>query len=1095
MKTLCAAFVFALGCATLFGQATSQIQGTVQDESGSAVPGAEVKATHTDTGAQRIAITGAAGEYVLPNLPIGPYRLEVGKTGFTTFVQTGVVLQVATNPTIDVQLKIGAVTEQVQVEANAVLVDTQGTSVGSVIENKRILELPLNGRNPVELIQLAGAAVPGGRNGTAGYPGGLNISVAGGTLSGLTYELDGTLYNNPFDAVNLPFPFPDALQEFKVETNSLTAQNGMHAAGAISAVVKSGSNAYHGDAFEFLRNGDLNARNFFAARRDTLKRNQYGGTLGGPILKNKLFFFTGYQGTRTRSDPADRTAGVPTARMLAGDFSGCFGPIKDPVTGVAFPNNQIPASMFSPQSLAIMKLLPAAVGPCGLQTKFGPVTKINEYQVLGRVDYQISDKQTLFGRYMASAYYLPPAYAFSKNLLDTTQGGLDDLAQTAAIGHTYLFSPTTVNTFRFAANRVAVHRFNNDYFSACDLGSKFTCFVPHQTVVNITGGPSIGIGTAIQASFVPMYYTLSDDVNLIRGSHQFAFGYSGFKYQHSQKANVFSAASFGFTGLSGAGMADFLLGDVGTLTQGTPNTTFTYKWYHALYAQDTWKISRRLTANIGLRWEPFLPQGLNNGAVYTFNFDRFNQGVHSQVFSKAPAGLLYAGDKGFIGKQGVENRYNQFGPRLGLAFDPRGDGKTVIRASAGISYDFPNIQIMSTPTTAPPFGNTVNPAGPLNFADPWANQPGGDPFTQPFGPNSPFVRFGSFMAQQPNAKATTVYSWNFAIQHQIAGSWLLSATYLGTETAHLWVSEQLNPAVLVPGPTTGPCGATASNCNGTANTNVRRLAYLRNPQDGQYLGFVDQFESGGTINYNGLILSAEKRLSHGVSLNANYTWSHCIGDATIGSLVGGTGAGLLDPNNRRFDRGNCQTGTLDGTQSLDRRHIVNFTAVLESPRFSLRALRIVASNWVLSSSYRYLSSAFLTAVTGTDRQLSGTSGQDQRPNQILSDPLCSDPRPSCWVNPAAFAEPALGTLGNSGRSSIPGPGFWGIDMALSRIFRVHEGMSVEARGEAFNLTNSFRAGSPGQPLVITDRSNTGQFGQIITAQDPRIMQVAMKLVF
>jgi len=484
--------------------------------------------------------------------------------------------------------------------------------------------------------------------------------------------------------------------------------------------------------------------------------------------------------------------------MLAGDFSGCgFASIKDPssTTGATFQNNQIPVSQFSQQALAIVKLLPAATGPCG-QLTFGPVTRTNEYQILGRTDYQINARQTLFGRYMATAYLLPPAYQFSKNLLDSTQGGLDDLAQTVTIGHTYLVTPTIVNSVRAAMNRVGVHRYNNDYFSPCDIGVKFTCFVPHQTVVTVSGGPTIGVGTAIQASFIPEYFTLSDDVNVIRGSHQLGFGFLGYKYQHSQKANVFSAASFGFNGnATGLGMADFLLGKDDTLTQGTPNTVFTTKWYYGLYMQDTWKITRKLTANLGLRWEPFLPQRLNNGAVYNFSWDRFNRGIHSTVFKNAPAGLLYAGDPGFSGMTGIENRYNGFAPRLGLAFDPKGDGKTSLRASFGISYDFPNLMIQSTPATAPPFGNTVSPTGPLNFADPWSTVAGGDPFTMPFGPNSPFVKFGSFVAMQPDAKATTVYSWNLSVQHQFGTSWLVSAIYMGTETAHLWVSEQLNPAV------------------------------------------------------------------------------------------------------------------------------------------------------------------------------------------------------------------------------------------------------------------------------------------------------------
>ena len=535
MKLVCLVIVLALSSIALWAQGTSQIQGVVQDATRAAIGGAEVKATQTDTGAVRTVTSSEDGTYVLSNLPIGPYRLEVSRAGFTTYVQTGIVLQVATNPTINISLQVGAVSEQIQVEANASPVETQTTSVGGVIENQRILELPLNGRNAVELIGLAGAVIPAGRAGTAGFPGGLNFSVAGGQLNGVTYFLDGALHNNPFDAVNLPFPFPDALQEFKVETSTLTAQNGLHSAAAVNVVVKSGTNAFHGDLFEFFRNGKMNARNFFAPRRDTLKRNQYGGTIGGPIVKERLFFFTGYQGTKTRSDPADRPGFVPTARMLAGDFSGCnFRQLRDPVTGANYPNNQIPVSQFSLQALAIVKKLPAAVGPCG-QVSFGPVTKINESQVLGRADYTINQKQTLFGRYMATTYLLPPAFSLSQNILDTVQGGLDNLAQSAAIGHTYVLTPTTVNTFRVAANRVAVHRYNDDYFSGCDIGVKIYCFVPHQTVLTVSGGPNVGVGTAIEASFIPTYYTLSDDVSMVRGSHQFGFGFSAFKYQSKGK--------------------------------------------------------------------------------------------------------------------------------------------------------------------------------------------------------------------------------------------------------------------------------------------------------------------------------------------------------------------------------------------------------------------------------------------------------------------------------------------------------------------------------------------------------------------------------
>jgi hypothetical protein len=1093
----------ALGCSSLLAQATSQIQGTVQDATGSGVPGAEVKATQVDTGTVRSATSGADGGYVLPNLPLGPYRVEVTKAGFATYIQTGLVLQVDTSPTVDIQLKLGAVSEQVQVEANAVQVETQTTSVGTVIDSQRILDLPLNGRQATDLIQLSGAAVPAGINGTAGFPGGQNIAIAGGQLSGVYYSLDGSLYTNPFDSTNLPFPFPDALQEFKVETSTLTAENGMHSAGAVNAVVRSGTNGYHGDLFEFLRNGDLNARNFFAKQRDSLKRNQFGGTLGGPIKKDKLFFFGGYQGTRIRQDPSDSTAFVPTTQMLQGDFSQWVSTCNGGKSlGAPFVNNKIAPSLVSPQALAIAKLLPTPDNPgdpCGRVT-YGAVNQINQYQIIGRVDYQISDKQQLFGRYMATTYYQPAAYALSKNLLASAQGGLDDLATTAAIGDTYLFSPTTVNSFQAAFNRVGVHRFNSDYFSGCDIGVSMTCYIPHQTIVNVTGGPAIGISTAIQASFIPTVFTIGDDVKLVRGAHQLAFGFSGFHYVSSSNANVYSAGTFTFNGTAtGAGLGDFVSGQLDSFLQGVPNSLFVHKWYYGAYGQDTWKVSSRLTVNLGLRWEPFLPTQVNNGAIYTFDYGRFQQGIKSTVFSNAPPGLYFSGDPGFEGKAGIKNRYDQFAPRVGLAFDPKGDGKTAIRASFGISYDFPNVQIYSTEATAPPFGDQTTVNGPEPFGAPFTNLAGGNFLPVNFSPSAPFTPAGTFVAVQPNLKATTVYSWNFGIQHEVRRNWLVSATYTGTETAHLWVSYQLNPGELIPGaPIVATCPASSTTQNCTANLQVRRVISQLNPAAGKFLGPVDQFDSSGTASYNGLILTTQTRFGKNVSMNANYTWSHCIGDSTQASTVGGAQAGLLIPDNRRFDRGNCQTPTLAGSFGLDRRQIFNFTFVAESPTYNNRLVRAVATGWTLAGSWRVNTGGTLTPTVTVDRQLSGTGGQ--RPNQILADPLCAHPSAACWINPAAYATPALGTLGNAGRSSIPGPGFFQIDMALTRAFHIREHQSFELRAEAFNITNSYRAGiasgaSVGANTATLTQQNNAQFGQILNALDPRILQVAAKFVF
>jgi hypothetical protein len=493
---------------------------------------------------------------------------------------------------------------------------------------------------------------------------------------------------------------------------------------------------------------------------------------------------------------------------------------------------------------------------------------------------------------------------------------------------------------------------------------------------------------------------------------------------------------------------------------------------------------------------------VNNGAIYSFSLAALEAGTKSTVFKNAPAGLSYAGDLGFPGKSGINNRYDQFAPRLGLAWDPQGNGKMSVRASFGMSYDFPNVMIYSTEATAPPFGDQTTITGPEPFAIPFANSTGGNFFPVSFNANAPFTPGGTFVAVQPNMKATTVYSWNLSLQRQLTLAWFVSATYAGTETAHLWVTYQLNPATIVPNTDGTPIGTcpkgVTTGCNSTTNTQQRRVVSLLSPANGVYLGPVDQFDSSGTASYNALILLASHRLAKNVSIDANYTWSHCIGDATQASTVGGAQAGLLEPNDRRFDRGNCQTATLAGAFGLDRRQIVNLTVVALSPTFTNRILRAAGTGWTLAGSWRANTGGYLTPTYSTDIQLSGTGGQ--RPNQILANPLCANPSSSCWINPAAFAQPAFGTLGDLGRSSVQGPDFWEIDMSLTRGFRIRESMRMEFRLDAFNVTNSFRAGVPtttagGGTSGVTTTVNSAQFGQILSAQDPRILQVAGKFVF
>ena len=376
------------------------------------MPGATVTVTQTATGLVRTAVSDESGAYLLSNLPPGPYRLEVSLQGFKTYVQTGLTLTVGATPTVNASLAIGSLEESVTVEAAAPLVDVRSAGISNVIENERIVELPLQGRQVTDLLVLSGAAVQTATVTSRGFPGGVNISVAGGLPTGVGYTLDGATHNNPQQNANLPLPFPDALQEFRVATSGLSAQNGVHSGAAVNAITKSGTNTLSGNVFEFLRDHRLNATSPFAALGpdgkkldDGLKRSQFGGTLGGPIVKDKLFFFGAYQATVLRQRPTSNIEYVPTAAMLAGDFTQFASPACNGGRQVSlrapFVNNTVNPALFSPAAINMAKRLPTTTDPCGL-VNFGVAGDRDEHQAMFRVDYQLSSKHSVFGRYMAT---------------------------------------------------------------------------------------------------------------------------------------------------------------------------------------------------------------------------------------------------------------------------------------------------------------------------------------------------------------------------------------------------------------------------------------------------------------------------------------------------------------------------------------------------------------------------------------------------------------------------------------------------------------------------------------------------------------------
>jgi hypothetical protein len=1107
------AFLFA--SAAVWAQ-TSQISGVIQDASGSAIPGAAVKATQTATGIARTASSGVDGGYVLPNLPVGPYLLEVTKEGFNKYLQTGIVLQVETSPTVNVSLQIGSVSEQVTVEANAIQVESRTTSVGAVVDNKQIMEMPLNGRDAHELVFLAGMAVnpgDGSMNSIRNYPT-VVVSVAGGNGDGVAYYLDGIVHQDPYNSLSLPLPFPDALQEFKVETSAVPAQYGFHATASVGAITKSGTNTFHGDLFEFLRNGDLNARDYFAVSRDTLRRNQWGGTIGGPIKKDKLFFFGGYQRTSLRSDPVQNTYFIPTPQMAAGNFSAIATKLKDPrdPTGQTFfPNNQIPLSLISPVATNILKTFPATIDASG-RTIAGLVAGLDEDLITAKIDYQVNSKHTVFGRYLDAN--LNKASTFDgKNPLSINFFPVHDLDYGVALGDTWLISPNLVSSLRLGANRTNVTKLPDNYVTWPSVGANISPLAGSIIGLNLAGtGVAFGAGNSSPgAQHNGPLWSVLEDLSWIKGSHQIGLGGSVFQQRlnYWSGTNAVGVASFDGN-VTGATLADFMLGNMSGFSQGTNYGFYTRQYYIALYAQDNWKVNRRLTINYGVRWEPYLAPYNNRGENQHFDPALYTANFHSQVFSNAPAGLAFPGDPQYTcGEYFNCPRWNKFFPRVGLAFDPKGDGKMTIRAGYGMYGDRAMMLAGSAMYFDPPFGNTLNLSGG-NIQNPWANYPGAtglpagqNPMPtlaagQGFGVyahNLPFPAFGGYV-NSPLKGFNPVYmnQWNLSIQRQVGQNWLLSANYVGNNSIHMVSGENVNLGVFIPGNcVAGQYGLKAPGpCSTTANTNNRRVLYLQNQAAGTAYSGIGQIDDGGTQTYEALNLSARERLSRGFTVATNYTWAHCIGDQYNQNPP--AGAGVAPFGNRRQWRSNCP--------GPDVRQLFTLSLVTTTPKFSNKALRILGSDWEIAPLLSIRSAQEFTVFSGLDNALNGQGLQTPNlasANPYLSSHACPSAPCVAWVSKSAFAQPTNGVYGNLGYYNLKGPGVFQLNLSLSRSFPVWESRTIQLRAEAFNLPNHL---NPAPPSATLTAPNFGQITSDITSGingvatgDYRVVQLAMKFIF
>ena len=1098
--------------------AVAEVDGRVTDPSGASVAGASVKMTETETHQVHTFSTDANGDFRFPNLPVGTYTLEVTAPGFKAYRQSGITLEVAHNVEQNVSLAIGAATETVEVSANAGMVETKDSAIAQVVEQQKIVDLPLNGRNLTQLLTLTGGGTTApagdltGSKNIQGSNGSGTFSVAGGQANGVNYLLDGGDNNDSFSNVNLPIPFPDAVQEFSVQTNALQAQFGLHPGGTVNIVTKSGTNAFHGDLFEFLRNYELNARpkglvepngSVVQPSRDSLKRSQFGGTAGGRIIKDKLFFFGGYQQTVQRSNPSQTTAHVPTALTIKGDFSvedaptsagGCQKTaitLKDPLTGNPFPGNVIPASRFDPAAIKLLSYVPISSDPCGAYV-YGQPANNPDWQVISRIDYTINSQHSFYARYYIYNY-TAQAFFDGKNALTTGPNpGNKDESNTITLGETYVINPTSVNSFHATFDRRADNRGSaSNLFGPQSLGIKNTNggpFADNMTdnYIQVTVGNyfNLACGTCAPGYFDVNNYQVSDDFTKIHGRHQFAFGIDGRKEQFNQTNNQQSNGQWTFSGgttsgYSGDNLADLLLGHMSSWNQGNALSDYMRQTVFAAYAQDSWRATERLTLNIGARWEPELPAIDKYCRGNQFNLADYIAGFHSSQYPNAPAGLLFGHDQP-NGCSFANKHWLATSPRVGIVWDPTGAAKQTIRAGFGLLHDSTELFYPERWTTNPPYASAItftNPPITAPFSNPWNGyvSPTGVP-GDPFPGIAIFPTLGTYVSIPENMPPTYVIQWNVSYSRQIAKDWLATATYIGNHTLHIYGANEQNMPVLLPGAT-------------TSNEQSRRPLTLLNPTQGAYYSSIVQSDPGNWAKYNGLLLKLEHRFANHFNMLVNYTWSQCISTYDFGGELAGNN--YQNPLNRNAEKADC---------NFDRRHIFNLSGVFDSPGIGAGVLRAVTRDWQVAPIVSLYTGQPFTVTTGSDVSLTGV-GAD-RPNVVAG---VSDPFPhttSEWFNPALFAggcnnatyasNPScvpLGSFGNAARDIFHGPGTIQWDMSVSRRFPISERWKLDLRGEFFNVMNHANWNSPSAGLT------SSTFGQVTGFGSPRLIQLSTKVWF
>ncbi|MEP7366848.1 MAG: carboxypeptidase regulatory-like domain-containing protein [Acidobacteriota bacterium] len=1065
MKDLVVRLAILMAClsSAMYAQATGTVVGAVQDASGAVIRGADVKATNILTGLERATQTGPAGRFNFPRLPVGEYKVEVRAPGFRTFSSESFRLNADQNREVSVALDLGATSETVTVSGAVSQVDTVAATIKEVVDEKRIQELPLNGRNPLQLVLLVPGAVsaPGG--------GSLNrndaISVNGGRGTATNYMLDGGDNNDPQQNVGAVVPNPDALEEFSVQTNNFSAEYGRNSGAVVNAVTKSGTNTFHGALWEFLRNDAFDARSFFGISKSKLRRNQFGGAIGGPIIKNKAFFFGSYEGVRQSTGTSRSDLVVPTALERGGDFSSSSQKPRDPLTGQPFPGAVIPTSRFDSGAVNFLdKMHVPLPNSSGNRFIYNPPETSNSDQFLGRVDYSLTDNQRLSGR------------LFQTTAADFVTAGLPILTSEVAFDtqnvsgvHTWTASPTLLLVSQYTFNTSKIDRGPLPIGSGSGLSYQ-------DMGIDVPRGGLDALGKELAPHYrgaVNGYWNLNQDnlvlidrpthqflenVNWTKGSHSIKFG-GEYRWSKSDRVTANGIdPQFTFNGqFSGNSFSDFLIGRPLRFTQGSVRINQIRAQTFSLYFQDDWRVTPKLSLNFGLRYEPQFP-------FYSANDELtlFRPGQQSTIYPTAPAGMLYAGDSG-VPRGGTGSDTNNLAPRAGFSYSPFGGSKTVVRGAYGIFYDIPRFHEVSHFVNSPPYSLQITVNQPRSLSDPYAGQV--NPF--PYSPPATEADRASYefllpvtvgLSVDPFFAAPYIQQWNLNVQQELAPGYVLTAAYIGTKGTRLPIRRELNPAIFGPGATVG-------------NINSRRI-YAPDYQS------IISYENVINSTYNAFQLTLNKRFSQGFTILASYNYAKSIDGMSL-DVDGFNGQNTLD---MRPDK---------ALSDFDVRHrfVSSFLWEIPGPRSGIS--RWLLGGWQANGILIIQAGNPFNVTSGQDRALVGSG--TQRPD-LIGDPKLDtgrsrDQQMAGYFDSSQYVLPAVGSFGNAGRNSLIGPGDYNLDFALWKKFPIRESLQLQYRLEMFNALNHANLGSP--------RSNIGaaRAGQIDTTSGPRIIQMGLRMTF